>query len=69
MNKVQCASYLNLTGGDQIVDVIESFLHCFAYRHQAVVSQDEHLGPKKRIITYSAVGLIKTSMFAFLLVF
>lgn len=37
-------SYLDLTGSDQIVDVIESFLHCFTYRHQAMVPQDQHLG-------------------------
>lgn len=36
-------SYLDLTGGDQIVDVIESFLHCCTYRHQPVVPQDQHL--------------------------
>lgn len=41
--------YLDLTGSDQIVDVIESFLHCFTYRHQPMVSQDEHLGQKAKL--------------------
>lgn len=31
LKKSWCVSYLYLTGGDQIVDVIESFLHCFTY--------------------------------------
>lgn len=35
--------HLDLTGGDQVVNVIESFLYGFAYRHQAMVPQDEHL--------------------------
>lgn len=36
-------SYLDLTGSDQIVNVMESFLHCRAESHQAVVPQDQHL--------------------------
>jgi len=46
---VHSMSYLDLTGGDQIVHVIESFLHCCANGHQAVVPQDEHLKDKNTI--------------------
>lgn len=40
-------SYLDLTGSDQIVDVIESLLHCFTYWHQAMVPKDQHLKQTK----------------------
>lgn len=45
--RCECVSYLDLTGSDQVVDVIESFLHCFAHGHQAMVFQDEHLEGRK----------------------
>lgn len=40
-------SYLDLTGSDQIVDVIESLLHRFTYWHQAMVPKDQHLKQTK----------------------
>lgn len=43
-NRAERVSYLDLTGCDQIVGVIESFLYCRAYTHQAMIPQDEHLG-------------------------
>lgn len=47
-NKYQYASYLDLTGSDQIVDVIKSFFYGFTSRHQAVVPQNEHLKQGKK---------------------
>lgn len=35
--------YLNLTCGDQVVNVVKSFFDCLPNRHQSVIPQNQHL--------------------------
>lgn len=50
IHRAQCVSYLDLTGSDQVVDVVKSFLHSFPDSHQAVVPQDENLQQKNWVL-------------------
>lgn len=46
LKTVRKVSYLDLTCSDQVVDIVEGFLHSLPNRHQTMVSQDQNLEDK-----------------------